>query len=529
MKLFYSEEQILNYANTDKYFIDYSPKDLEKNLHHLAQLHYFGNHLGKNLDEKLKYRKEHKELNHFKYKEFIGSIRLYSLIIKGQTIENYHYRGNENDFEKDYVLFKNELIDNLEKLYLPNYSLGKFIKSYLESDEIEYLKQSMFFKIDFEKIPYKDLSQSNEQEQNEEKMVYNHVLMLFDEFIKSDYYKNGFYPTIQHGSSQCREDLILRYFPRSEHEQFDNNKTIVRKRLISFFIELLRIIYFGKDKFLPVFYVRVNLHNHQNEVAEFQKKNQIAILVDQPSEKEYWDYLENKNKKLKLKYVQFIGRWFDLQNKINETDVIIVSQYLKSSDKKIGLIRKGTKFFERGGNKEFKIFELENVKNIENKDISIFNSIIPQSATLSPVKQRLDFLHYKLFQRPSGLKLSLDNISPNLIELICLEWLRSNLCDENLKIKYQLLKFGGNYADVDIFGKTFSGKTIACQVTYSKDIKTIKSKIEKITDFESQIKIVFCNGKIEDESVTIIPLIKVWNDLHDNKDYLEFLKFLSLK
>ncbi len=527
MTLFYPGEKILNHRIFDKFFVDYSVDDLYNNLTTLAQLHYFGNHLEKKLDEGLRYRKGNAKLNLGKYKDFVGNINIYNLLIHNQETENYYYESDEEDFEKNYKLFKSELISNLEQVYLPQFSLEKLVISFLENENVEYQKQSKFFKIDFNKeFSFESLEKRDSIEGNSEINSYKYIYTLFENIISSNYYENRFYPAVQQGNSPNQENLILRYFPREEFND-KTDKKIIQNRLIDFLVEIVEIIYFGKNQYPPTFYVRVNLHNHPEKVIEFQSKNQIAILVDQPNELDYWKQITENNSSNQYKYVQFIGRWFDLQKALKYSDVIIIAQYLNSSDKKIGLIRKGTYFLEEGKNKEFKIFQISNVREIDKKDISIFNSIIPQSATLSPVKQRLDFINFKFNNRPSGLKPSLDNISPKLIELLCLEWLRSDLCDAKIKIKYQLLKFGGNYADVDVFGKTFYGKTIACQVTYSKDIKTIKSKIEKMRDFESDIKIIFSNKEVEDNSVTSIPLQKVWNDLSNDKEYLEFLKFLS--
>lgn len=527
MELFYSETQILNGRNTDKFFVDYSTDDLENNLLILGQLHFFGNHLTKKLDEKLKYRKENLRLNYLKYKEFVGIIKHYSLLAQGLTVENFYYQGDEETFEKDYKTYKDELISNLENNYLTQFSLEKLVESYLENDEEEYLKQSKFFKIDFkQKFSFELLEKRDLLENNTEFNSYNNIYSLFERVILSDDYKNGFYPIPQHGGCSNQENLIIRYFPKEDFN-IDSAKKIIQNRLIDFIVELIKIIYFEKNQYPPTFYVRVNLHSHPKEVLEFKNQNQIAILVDQPDELDYWNYVIKDDFLNKNKYVQFIGRWFDLQKTVNDSDVIIIAQYFNSSEKKIGLIRKGTKFFEEGENREFKVFQLTNVNEIEKKDVSIFNSIITQSATLSPIKQRLDFINYKFNNRPSGLGLSLDNISPKLIELLCLEWLRSDLCDRNLKIKYQLLNVGGNYGDVDIFGKTFKGKKIGCQVTYSKDKNLISKKIIKLKNFESDIRIMFCNAEFESEDVIVIPLIKVWNDLTENEEYLEFLKFLS--
>ena len=185
MELLYSESQILNGRNTDKFFFDYSTEDLDNNLLILGQLHFFGNHLTKKLDEKLKYRKENLRFNYLKYKEFVGSIKYYSLLAQGLTVENYYYyQGDEETFEKDYKTYKDKLISNFENNYLPQFTLEKLVESYLENDVVTYKKQSVFFKIDIDVKPEEIINKKDKLENLPDFNSYNYIYDLLLKHIQ---------------------------------------------------------------------------------------------------------------------------------------------------------------------------------------------------------------------------------------------------------------------------------------------------------------------------------------------------------
>lgn len=284
--------------------------------------------------------------------------------------------------------------------------------------------------------------------------------------------------------------------------------------------------------FLPIYLIRVNLHNREEKVKSFFENNEIAILVNQTYEIEYWNFVFNGNfDNPKPKPVQFIQRWHKLLEQLVKSDVLVIAKYLGNSNvSKIGILRKDSEFEERVGG--LKILKLSDVTEIENIKHPILNSIIPHQVTISPVKQREALIHYlynnKEYEKPV---FCLKNISPNLIELICLEWLRSDAISkryQKFKIRFQYLKIGGNYADVDIFAETFEGKKIACQVTNTDATVLLKNKARKLLDFESDFKILFCNDNSiqTNKEIEIILINDVWKDLSASENYKEFLEFL---
>ena len=282
-------------------------------------------------------------------------------------------------------------------------------------------------------------------------------------------------------------------------------------------------------KYLPIYIIRINLHDNKEKIKDFYKNNEIAILVNQDYEKEYWNYLYQSNNVTKTpKNIQFIQRWKKMEEVLQTSDILVIAKYLGEKKTKIAKIRKKTKFIQRGKENEYKIYKLEDVKEFENLEYPILNSIIPHQVTLSPVKQRKELIHWlfseEKYEKP---EISLKNISPNLVELICLEWLRSNLAPKDYKIQFQFLKTGGNYADVDVFGQTSNGKNIACQITNSNEKNLLLEKSKKLKDFVSDIKILFCDDKdFLFQGIETISINKVWNDLKNDKRYFEFLEFL---
>lgn len=242
MKLFYSEEKLLKHQNTDKFFIDYSFEDLENNLLILAQLHYFGNHLAKILDEIFKYRNEHLRENYYKYKEFVGSVKLYSLLAQGINIENHHYQGDEDTFEKDYKIFRIELIKNIEKYYLPQFSIEKLVESYLENDVVTYKKQSVFFKIDIDVKPEEIINKKDKLENLPDFNSYNHIYNLLLNHIQR--YKPSNLDWFTEMGMSLKQKAHCDEFYTKELRDRSLTDTEIKSLLKSSIVKLIETVYF---------------------------------------------------------------------------------------------------------------------------------------------------------------------------------------------------------------------------------------------------------------------------------------------
>ena len=83
-----------------------------------------------------------------------------------------------------------------------------------------------------------------------------------------------------------------------------------------------------------------------------------------------------------------------MEEVLQTSDILVIAKYLGEKKTKIAKISKNTKSIQRGKENEYKIYKLEDVKEFENLEYPILNSIIPHQVTLSPVKQREELIHW---------------------------------------------------------------------------------------------------------------------------------------
>lgn len=271
---------------------------------------------------------------------------------------------------------------------------------------------------------------------------------------------------------------------------------------------------------MPIYFIRHNIKKYENIVDNLSKTNRIAIHVASNEEKKDWSNFLNR-KKLNM---QLIQRWDGLCKCIEKSDVIVISQY-NSLGCKIGIIKKNTEWTELNKDKDFKVFEMKETKSINYSDFILLPVIIPISVTLSPIKSLRNYILYAYGKEK--LKYCLENLHYKMQEQMCVEWLRSELCPSNLRIKYQLLQTGHNMRDIDIYGVNYAGNKIYGQVTfYNTNNGKINKKIDKLKPYlkGNNIVIMFSN---DDEnlkgSILYISLKKVWEDLW-NSEYQDMIK-----
>lgn len=277
-----------------------------------------------------------------------------------------------------------------------------------------------------------------------------------------------------------------------------------------------------------IFLVRTNLSVDTTLIDEFFNKGQIAVNMDLPVEKEIYHDLTTKGASAKRK--QFVNRWYNLEKLIEIEDIIVIALYKHKHEARIGKIRRGTKSFDYLKNADIKMLQMHDFVTMNLKKYPIFRSVLPMGNTVSPVKQREDFIRDYYYKKGKiTIPVRLENVSPKLLELICTEWLRS--VSEIYKIKYQLLLTGGNYPDIDIYGVTANDKILAAQVSYTSDNKILKSKINKLKVYSDELDIIllFCNSDmLNDKDVKTINLKTVWQDLIKH-GYFKMLKSMVRK
>ncbi|HLV15732.1 MAG TPA: hypothetical protein VKY41_11165 [Xanthomarina sp.] len=460
------------------------------------------------------------------YKNAIPTLQGFiSYLHNGNSFDLTTYRALENASGKDVIKL---LTETIKEKVLKNQTIENLILSYVDykfnNKPEEYKKLSVFFNIDFEKDNDKELYERSKKE-NIETIQWNYVPL--NHYLKRILFANiidnrisDLDPRFEMPMTKSQIHFINKHYPKSIHEKLKNNSEFRKSKILGFAKDLVEVLYLNKPMFdFNIFYIRNNF-----KVEEFReeilKKNQAAILVDQDFEKEDWNLIL-QGKKRKNKKTEFIGRWLNLDKSLIEKDALLVSTYLGNSTIKIGLLPKGSTYFSHPKNSDFKVFQLENVKEIDRNENQIFSSLIPSQTTLSPIYQRSSFIISKYI----GEKLPtiIENLSPNSIELMCMEWLRSDFAPKELQLKYQLLKIGGNFQNIDIYGISKSNQEIAAQVTMSNNIKTITNKIKKLKETNIAIQVMFCATENEHEfEIPTFSIQNVFDDLYES-DYKMFL------
>lgn len=274
------------------------------------------------------------------------------------------------------------------------------------------------------------------------------------------------------------------------------------------------------QKDIPVFFIRHNLKD-EKLVSALDANNQIAIHLGTKEEKSEWDaLLSGKKEKSKS---PIVNHFFKIKGHLVTGDVLIIAFY-KSDKFKVGLLKRGSEFDTYKDRKYYKYFTLSGEKSFLKSDYPIFHSIIPQQVTISPIHKRKMFPKYLYEERLNQLPIVVNNISDKLIELMCLEWMRSDYCPERWRLNNQLLLVGGNYAKIDIYGTTINGKLIAAQVTNADSSKTTEDKKDRLKDFKkADIKLMFSNSGKTDKEVAVIKLDDVLSDLLKSLLYKDML------
>lgn len=460
------------------------------------------------------------------YKNAIPTLQGFiSYLNNGNSFDLLTNQALENASDKEVIKL---LTETIKEKVLKNQTIENLILSYVDykfnGKTEEYKKLSRFFNIDFEKDNDHQLQNRSEKEKIEN-MQWNYVPL--NHYLKRILFANindnrisDLQPRFEMPMTKGIIHFINKHYPKSIHKKLEEDSDFRKSKIIGFAKDLVEVLYLNKPMFdFNIFFIRNNF-KVEDFRKEFLAKNQVAILVDQDFEKEDWDLIL-QGKKRKNKKTEFIGRWLKLDKSLKEKDALIVSTYLGNSRIKIGLLPKGSTFFPHPKNNDFKVFQLENVKEIDRNENQIFSSLIPSQTTLSPIYQRSSFIISKYI----GEKLPtiIENLSPTSIELMCMEWLRSDFAPKKYQLKYQLLKIGGNFPNIDIYGITKNDKEIAVQVTLTDNKTTISKKIKKLQETKIPIQLMFCKTENEDDfEIPTFSIQKVFDEFYES-DYKLFL------
>lgn len=451
-----------------------------------------------------------------------------------ETGVTYDFEISNNLKNKSEKVVVIELINCIKEKLFKKYNIENLINSYVkhkfEYDSQEYEQQKQFFKIDFDKDIHKELSKRRKEEGLQDTIwSYSEaytllVTTLFSSTKNNEYlYLNT---EVQMPFSQTMKFLTNIHLPKSIQKKFISDSNYRKEKIMDFAKSLVEIVYFDKPLFdFETYFIRHNFgDSFSKKKEELFEKNLVGILVDQDYEKQDWKRIES-GLKINNSKSTFIRSWFSFQNQVLEKNVIIVSSYPNQSKFKIGLISKGSKFFELKTNSDFKVFQMDNVVDIDKKDIPIFNAIIPQQNTLSPIHKRKNFVIYKYLG--VEIPVMLENLSENSIELLCAEWLRSDFVSKENRIKSQLLRTGGNYAKADMVGLTEKEKKVVAQVSFTDNKNQILNKISNLSKMKADKYFMFClETEITNENVEIVFIEKVFSDLNNDKFYKKIIEEL---
>lgn len=424
------------------------------------------------------------------------------------------------------------------------FSIRDLIIAYFENSQ-DYSALSSTIGIDLEEDMSKKLRDKDERENSQALWKYSELYSWFKEVFIPDIQNNNiryWLPSLQMPATQIANVFIKKYLPIEDHELLKANAELRKERLYEFAEKIIQVLWLNEPLFEELIYlVRCNYTNKSASELEYLYENNIVSICIQEEEtidQKYFDDLINGNNPPYNNKLPYIQRFVNLANLVKEQDVIVIASYLEKNPK-IGLIKKGTEMFCKEGNR-FKLFCLkmksvyctpnwgEQFDSIDLRTYPIIKSIIPQQVTISAVNQRRNAIYGIYYGAKYPLDLSL--MTDSAIEVMCTEWLRSRFANEKYRICYQIIRTGGNFADVDVLGANNQNKIVAAQVSNTSDINLVSKKIDKLRSFSSDEKIMFSNvnrpdlEKIDDCQNIFIG--DAWNDFYSDSYYKVMLERL---
>lgn len=187
----------------------------------------------------------------------------------------------------------------------------------------------------------------------------------------------------------------------------------------------------------------------------------------------------------------------------------------------------GNRNQQQGRKAILKTLHLEKVKAIPPSEYLIISSGRPRQGTIKVwhnVGERIEHLVEGIPLEPI-----LHNLSTTQQEVLCSEYLRSNLDDTNMlpEIQSFLLPVGRTLIDVDILGIDNQGENIYSQVTHNK-LAESKQKLEKLKKYRTgnSKAVLFCHCEAPKiiENIIVYPLQKVFDKYIESSIGQKWLK-----
>lgn len=514
--------------------------EIEEKIEILAKIIY----AGYNLEEVVNHYLESKDslTDKARIKEIIDTFNIYTRSALDKIIEEDSYSLKVKDLIK---IFYNDnepkklqyAINAFVIAIKERFSIRDLIIAYFENSQ-DYLSLCSAIGIDLNKDISKQLQEKDERENSQSQWEYVKLYSWFKEVLMPDIRNNNiryWLPSLEMPATQIANVFIKKYLPIEEHELLKANAELRKERLYEFAEKIIRVLWLNEPLFNESIYlIRCNYTGKSASELEYLYENNVVSICIQEEETEdqkYFDDLINGNNPPYNNKLPYVQRFVSLVDLVKEQDVIVIASFL-GKNPKIGLIKKGTKMFCREGN-EFKLYCLdmksvyctpnwgEQFDSIDLRAYPILKSIIPQQVTISAVNQRKNAIYGIYYGAKYPLDLSL--MTDSAIEVMCTEWLRSQFANEKYRICYQIIRTGGNFADVDILGANNQNKLVAAQVSNTTDINLVSRKIDKLKSFSSNEKIMFSNVnrpdlKKVDDCLNVF-IGDVWNDFYSDSYY----------
>lgn len=424
------------------------------------------------------------------------------------------------------------------------FSIRDLIIAYFEKSQ-DYSVLSSAVGIDLGEDISKQLQEKDEMDNSQYQWEYVKLYSWFKEVLIPDIRNNNiryWLPSLEMPATQISNVFIKKYLPIEDHELLKANAELRKERLYEFAEKIIRVLWLNEPLFEePIYLVRCNYTGKSaSELENLYEDNIVSICIqeEETEDQDYFDTLINGNNPPYNNKLPYIQRFVSLVDLVKEQDVIVIASYL-GRNPKIGLIKKGAEMFCREGN-GFKLFCLEmksvyctpnwgeQFESIDLRSYPIIKSIIPQQVTISAVNQRKNAIYGIYYGAKYPLDLSL--MTDSAIEVMCTEWLRSRFANERYRIYSQIIRTGGNFADVDILGVNNQNKIVAAQVSNTADINLVSKKINKLKSFTSDEKIMFSNVNRPDlkkiDDCLNIFIGDVWNDFYSDSYYKVMLERL---
>ena len=522
---------------------------VEKRIEALAKIIYAGYNLKEVADGYLQGKDA--ATDKARKNEIIDTLNLYSRTILDAIIEKGSCSPKIKNLIKIFYNEENEpkkLQDATNTFAIAikeRFAIRDLLIAYIENSR-DYFTLSSAIGIDLNEDISNQLQEKDKKESSQPQWEYVKLYSWFKDVLIPDIRNNNiryWLPSLQMPATQIANVFVKKYLPIEDHELLKANAELRKERLYEFTEKVIRVLWLNETLFEePIYLVRCNYTGKSASEIEYLYENNIASICIQDEETEDRDYfndLINGNNPAYNNKLPYIQRFVSLADLAKEQDVIIIASYL-GQNPKIGLIKKGSEMFCKEGD-GFNLYCLkmksvyctpnwsEEFNSIDLRTYPILKSIIPQQVTISAVNQRKSAIYGIYYGVKYPLDLSL--MTDSAIEVMCTEWLRSRFANESYRICYQIIRTGGNYADVDILGANNQNKIIAAQVSNTTDINLVCKKIDKLNSFSSDEKIMFSMVYRPDlksiNGCLNIFIGDVWNEFYSDLYYKVMLERLA--